>query len=190
MIRPILLALGATAALTLAACEPVGGNAGSAAERMPATPADDPSDPWATYVNDGWDHESDAVTKTDSGLEYIVLAAGPECETNVLNDDIALAHYEGRLTDGTVFDSSFARNQPSQFPANRVIRGWTEALGMMCPGDDWLLYLPSDIAYGDNPRPGGPIGPGADLIFRIVLLDEMNMTSSYDSDVWTGAAYN
>ena len=189
MLKPTLLALSMSAAFGLDACEQ-GASTTSTAPRMEATPAADPSDPWATYANDGWDHEGDAVNVMESGLEYIVLTAGPECESNVNNDDIALAHYEGRLVDGTVFDSSFARNQPSQFPANRVIRGWTEALGMMCPGDDWLLYIPSEMAYGQNPRPGGPISPGDDLIFRIVLLDEMNMTSSYEADIWSGEAFN
>lgn len=189
MLKHTLIALTTCAALGLAACNQ-GAAPSSTAPRMEATPAADPADPWATYVNDGWDHEGDAVNATESGLEYIVLTSGPACASNVVNDDIALAHYEGRLVDGTVFDSSFARSQPSQFPANRVIRGWTEALGMMCPGDDWLLYIPSELGYGENPRPGGPISPGDDLIFRIVLLDELNMTSSYDEAVWNGQGFN
>lgn len=162
--------------------------AATPAERPSLTPAENPLDPWASYVNDGWDSEADYINATESGLEYIALAGPEACASNVTGSDIALAHYEGRLLDGSVFDSSFARNQPAQFPANRVIRGWTEALGMMCPGDDWLVYVPSNLAYGQYPPPGSSISAGDDLIFRIVLLAELDLTP-YPSDVWTGTAF-
>jgi len=62
-----------------------------------------------------------------------------------------------------VFDSSYERKQPASFPVNGVIRGWTEALQLMKAGDKWQLFIPSELAYGANPRPGGPIGPHAVL---------------------------
>ena len=185
----LALGLAGLALIGLTAC----GN-GSGPSRSEIVAASTPvttgesGDPWADFTTPDWNHDADYVNKTDTGLEYIVLASGSECDNHVTGDDIALAHYEGRLVDGTVFDSSFRRRSPSQFPANRVIRGWTEALGMMCPGDDWLLYLPTDIAYGQTPRPGGPINPGDDLIFRIVLINELDLTN-YPEEIWTGDAF-
>ena len=151
----IATALAGAATVWLSACSPAGTGSSSTVARMDATPAEDPANPWATFASPEWDHDSEAVHKTDTGLEYIVLAAGADCESGPTGGDRAIVHYKGRLTDGTVFDSSLSRGQAIEFPANRVISGWTEALGMMCPGDDWMVYLPSDLAYGDSPRPGG-----------------------------------
>ena len=78
-------------------------------------------------------------------------------------------HYTGTLIDGTVFDSSVQRGQPAEFPANRLIAGWVEALQLMQVGDKWMLYIPPELAYGDRGA-GGLIGPGATLIFEIELL--------------------
>ena len=79
-------------------------------------------------------------------------------------------HYEGRLIDGTVFDSSIERGVPAEFPVNRVIAGWTEALQLMTVGSQWELYIPADLAYGAQGA-GGVIGPNATLIFKVELLD-------------------
>ena len=73
--------------------------------------------------------------------------------------------------DGTVFDSSVQRKEPIEFPLNQVIRGWTEAVTKMKVGGKWRLFIPPDLAYGDNPRAGGPIGPGMLLIFEVELLE-------------------
>ena len=73
-------------------------------------------------------------------------------------------------SDGTVFDSSVNRGEPATFGVNQVIKGWTEALQLMKEGDKWRLYIPSDLAYGANPRPGGPIEPHSALIFDVQLL--------------------
>ena len=161
------------------------GCGGSDAPQQQASRPDagDGTDPWSLYANPGWDHDAAEVKKTDSGLEYIVVSSGPECEGGPTGGDQAFVHYEGRLVDGTVFDSSLARGVGINFPANRVIKGWTEALGMMCPGDDWMVYLPSDIAYGDSPRPGGPIKPGDDLIFRVILLAQIS------EEDWSGDSF-
>lgn len=171
MLKPAFLALATASALLLASCG--GSDAPATKSGSGAAAEGDGTDPWSLYANPGWNHDGANVKKTDSGLEYIVVTSGTECESGPKNGDQAFVHYEGRLTDGTVFDSSLARGVGINFPANRVIPGWTEALGMMCPGDDWMVYLPSDIAYGDSPRPGGPIKPGDDLIFRVILMAQI-----------------
>ncbi len=175
----LVSALSGVALLALSAC---GGSEPKSATETDTASAESGSSPWDVYASP-WDHESDAVTRTDSGLEYIVLKNGSDCDEGPTESDRAIVHYEGRLIDGTVFDASFKRGEPTNFPANRVISGWTEALGLMCPGDDWLVYLPSDIAYGQSPRPGGPIKPGDDLIFRMVLLADISASD------WTGESF-
>ena len=73
------------------------------------------------------------------------------------------------MIDGTEFDSSYGRGEPAQFPLNQVIPGWTKALQAMPVGSKWIIYLPSDQAYGQ--RGGGPIGPNETLIFEVELLE-------------------
>jgi len=108
------------------------------------------------------------VNTTESGLQYEILVEGdgpkPTDESNVT------VHYHGTLIDGTVFDSSVDRGEPAQFGVTQVIPGWTEALKLMPVGSKWKVYLPSEIAYGANPRPGGPIEPNMALIFEIELI--------------------
>ena len=83
-------------------------------------------------------------------------------------------HYEGRLAEtGELFDSSFERGSPETFPSNQLIEGWVEALEMMRPGDRWMLYIPSDLGYGEMGTPGGPIPPNAPLIFEVEMMDVM-----------------
>ncbi len=107
------------------------------------------------------------VTTTDSGLQYEVLVAGDGATPRAT--DLVTVHYTGRLIDGTVFDSSVQRGQPAEFPVNRLIAGWTEALQLMQVGDKWMLYIPSDLAYGERGA-GNDIGPNATLVFEIELL--------------------
>ena len=107
------------------------------------------------------------VITTDSGLQYEVLVSGNGASPNPA--DLVTVHYTGTLIDGTVFDSSVQRGQPAEFPANRLIAGWVEALQLMQVGDKWMLYIPPELAYGDRGA-GGAIGPGATLIFEIELL--------------------
>ena len=78
-------------------------------------------------------------------------------------------HYEGRLLDGTVFDSSYKRGAPATFGVTQVIAGWTEALQLMKEGDQWELYIPSNLAYGERGA-GSDIGPNSTLIFKIELI--------------------
>ena len=83
--------------------------------------------------------------------------------------DTVTVNYKGSLLDGTEFDSSYKRGQPASFPVGGVIRGWTEALQKMAVGSKWKLFIPSELAYGENGRPGIP--PNSVLIFEVELLD-------------------
>lgn len=109
------------------------------------------------------------VTTTESGLQYEVLESG-EGDIKPIATDNVTVHYHGTLIDGTVFDSSVDRGEPTSFPVNGVIPGWVEALQLMSIGDKWKLTIPSNLAYGDRGAPGSPIGPGATLIFEVELL--------------------
>ncbi|WP_017429264.1 FKBP-type peptidyl-prolyl cis-trans isomerase [Vreelandella jeotgali] len=111
--------------------------------------------------------ERDAVTVTDSGLQYEVLESG-DGQTPGPEDTVKV-DYEGKLLDGTVFDSSIERGEPVSFQVNQVIKGWQEALELMSVGDKWKLYIPADLAYGE--RGQGPIGPNEVLTFSVELLD-------------------
>lgn len=109
------------------------------------------------------------VTTTASGLQYEVLESGDAAGTSPAATDAVLAHYEGRLIDGEVFDSSIERGEPAQFMLNQVIPGWTEGLQLMKPGDKWRLFIPSDLAYG--PGGSGPIPPFSVLVFDVELIE-------------------
>lgn len=113
----------------------------------------------------------DDVSVTDSGLQYEVLAAA-EGEKPVASSTVK-THYHGTLIDGTVFDSSYDRGVPAEFPVGGVISGWTEALQMMPVGSKWRLYVPSDLAYGEQGA-GQSIGPNTTLIFDVELLEIMS----------------
>ena len=108
------------------------------------------------------------VKTTGSGLQYRVLTSGPADGLPPGPSDEVKVNYEGKLLDGTVFDSSYQRGQPAVLAVDHVIPGWTEALQMMRPGDTWMIYLPSALGYGDEGA--GPIPPGAALIFKIELI--------------------
>ncbi len=112
--------------------------------------------------------QQEGVKATESGLQYKILKSGDGAVPKLT--DVVSCHYRGTLIDGTEFDSSYARKMPSEFPVNRVIAGWTEALQMMHVGDKWQLFIPADLAYGDR-APGPPIQPGSTLLFDIELLD-------------------
>ena len=109
----------------------------------------------------------EGVKTTSSGLQYKVLQEGHgEIATK---DDEVEVKYEGRLIDGTIFDSSYERNpQTTKFRPTQVIKGWTEALTMMPEGSIWELYIPQDLAYGE--RQAGKIPPYSTLIFKVELI--------------------
>lgn len=112
--------------------------------------------------------KAEGVVTLPSGLQYKVLREGdgPSPDAN----DMVRTHYRGQLIDGTVFDSSYERGEPAEFPVNGVIPGWTEALQKMKMGAKWQLFIPSELAYGEAGA-GGAIPPNATLIFEIELLD-------------------
>lgn len=110
--------------------------------------------------------QKDVVT-TASGLQYTIIQAGNGPKPKAT--DTVRCHYEGRLIDGTVFDSSYRRNQPADFPVNQVIAGWVEALQLMPVGSKWRLFIPSDLAYGEHGA-GDVIRPNSTLIFDVELL--------------------
>ena len=105
---------------------------------------------------------------TPSGLKYVTVVEGTGASPK--ETDVVTVHYTGRLLDGTVFDSSVERGEPTSFPLQMVIKGWTEGLQLMKVGGKTVFYIPSNLAYGEQGTPGGPIGPNADLIFEVELL--------------------
>ncbi len=109
----------------------------------------------------------EGVQTTASGLQYKVLVAGTGAKPKAT--DTVDCHYEGRLIDGTVFDSSYRRGQSAQFPVNGVIPGWVEALQLMPVGSKWQLYIPSELAYGEYGA-GETIEPNSTLVFDVELL--------------------
>jgi len=111
--------------------------------------------------------KNEDVVTTDSGLQYQIIKAG-DGATPTLSDRV-IAHYEGSLIDGTVFDSSIQRGEPATFPVNGVIQGWQEALQMMKEGSKWRVVIPGNLAYGPQGA-GEMIGPNETLIFDIELI--------------------
>ena len=112
--------------------------------------------------------QKDGINVTETGLQYEIITEGtgekPTAESTIS------AHYHGTLIDGTVFDSSVERGQPAEFPVNRVIPGWTEALQMMPVGSKWRLYIPHNLAYGPQGS-SGAIPPYSALVFEVELLE-------------------
>jgi len=108
------------------------------------------------------------VKTTASGLQYKILTLGKGKKPQVT--DKVRVHYKGTLIDGKVFDSSYERGEPISFGLDGVIKGWTEGLQLMPVGSKFEFVIPSELAYGANPRPGGPIGPNAVLVFEVELL--------------------
>jgi FKBP-type peptidyl-prolyl cis-trans isomerase len=109
------------------------------------------------------------VQQSESGLHYKVLEPGSEAKP-VMTDSV-LVHYKGTLIDGTQFDSSYDRGQPATFPLNGVVKGFGEGLTKVGAGGKIILYIPSELGYGNTPRPGGAIKPGDTLIFECELIE-------------------
>jgi FKBP-type peptidyl-prolyl cis-trans isomerase len=103
-----------------------------------------------------------------SGLQYKIIRSGPADGLRPQKQDEVKVNYEGKLLNGTVFDSSYERGVPAAMPVDALIPAWVEALQLMRPGDEWMLYTPASLAYGDEGA--GAIPPGSTLIFRIELI--------------------
>lgn len=122
----------------------------------------------ADSIKDDAKPGADGYIVTPSGLKYKVLKKGTGATPTA--SDIVEVNYEGKLVDGTVFDSSYQRGESIQFPLNRVIKGWTEGLQLMQEGAEYEFYIPYQLAYGEQGTPGGPIPPKSDLIFKVELI--------------------
>jgi len=109
----------------------------------------------------------EGITKTASGLQYEVLQEGTGPKPGPTST--VEVHYEGRLINGKVFDSSYQRKETISFPLNRVIAGWTEGLQLMPAGAKYRLYIPSELGYGARGA-GGDIPPHSALIFDVELI--------------------
>ncbi|HEY5803305.1 MAG TPA: FKBP-type peptidyl-prolyl cis-trans isomerase [Lysobacter sp.] len=108
------------------------------------------------------------VFTTGSGLQYMILRQGSGARPK--STDQVRVNYQGTLLDGTVFDSTYDRGQPTEFALNQVIAGWTEGLSMMPVGSKFRFWIPGELAYGPKGTPGGPIGPNATLVFDVELM--------------------
>ncbi|MCL4156330.1 UNVERIFIED_CONTAM: hypothetical protein GTU68_045285 [Idotea baltica] len=111
----------------------------------------------------------EGVVTTPSGLQYIVLKEGTGDKP--LATSKVKVHYHGTTIDGTVFDSSVDKGEPYDPVINQMIKGWIEGIPLMSVGSKYKFFIPSDLAYGAFPRPGGPIKPFSTLIFDVELLD-------------------
>jgi FKBP-type peptidyl-prolyl cis-trans isomerase len=154
----VLAALLAASAPAVTACK---GRGGAAAAATPANPKD------AQFLADN--AKQPGVVTLPSGLQYKIVHSGPTSGPHPKAGDEVKVMYEGTLTDGTVFDSTFKSGQPAVLELDGLVQGWQEALPLMRPGDEWFLYIPAKLGYGDSGA-GGVIPPGATLIFRMQLL--------------------
>jgi FKBP-type peptidyl-prolyl cis-trans isomerase len=146
-------AVAIAAALALGACH------------RPAAPAADDSGKAFLARN----AHADGIHVTASGLQYRILKSGSASGLRPKPADEVKVNYEGKLIDGEVFDSSYQRGQPVVMTVRELVPGWVEALQLMRPGDEWLLYLPPSLGYGD--KSAGPIPPNSVLVFKLELID-------------------
>jgi len=112
--------------------------------------------------------KAEGVNMLPSGLLYQVIKEG--AGRSPMPNESVNVHYRGMFIDGTEFDSSYKRNEPTLFPVKGVIKGWTEALQLMKEGSLWKIAVPPHLAYGETGTPGGPIGPNQVLLFELEIL--------------------
>ena len=112
--------------------------------------------------------QAPGVKTLPSGLQYKIVHSGDPVSGSPKAGDIVKVNYEGTLTSGEIFDSSFARGKPAIMALADLVPAWMEAVPMMHTGDEWVLYVPPALGYGDEG--GGPIPPNSVLIFRLQLL--------------------
>jgi FKBP-type peptidyl-prolyl cis-trans isomerase FkpA len=146
--------------------------------RTGETPTAQVNMPVATAPADTRNPQGDFLTEnakkpgwksTGSGLQYMVEKAGDPNAPHPAPGSEVTVNYEGRLIDGTIFDSSYARNEPATFPLSGVIQGWQEGVPLMRQGETWEFAIPANLAYGDNAVHGIP--RGSTLLFKIELLN-------------------
>jgi FKBP-type peptidyl-prolyl cis-trans isomerase FklB len=111
------------------------------------------------------------VVVLPSGLQYEVIKNGDANSPTAKAVDTVVVNYKGTLIDGKEFDNSFKRGEPAAFPVMGVIKGWIEVLQLMRKGDNWKVYIPSELAYGAGGAAGGAIPPNSVLVFEINLED-------------------
>lgn len=155
------------AAASLGACNKPGGKS---AEAMAAAQAASVPTPEGKAFLDKTAKEP-GVQPLSDGILYKVVRSGPTTGLKPQAGDEVKVHYEGKLVEGRVFDSSYERGQPAAMPLDGLILAWQKALPRMRPGDEWVLYVPPAMGYGAEGAGGGEIPPNAVLIFRIELID-------------------
>jgi FKBP-type peptidyl-prolyl cis-trans isomerase FkpA len=157
--------------LTLASVLGLGACATSVA--VPAQPGPATQENWdvgnAAYLM--WNGQRRGWTTTPSGLQYRREGRARPDGAQPGATDTVTVHYRGTFIDGREFDSSYARNEPTSFPLNRVIKGWTEGVGLMRVGETYDFVIPSSLAYGDRWVGGDELPPNSTLLFRVELLD-------------------
>ncbi len=109
------------------------------------------------------------VVTTASGLQYQVVTEGKGPKPK--SSDVVRVNYKGTLLDGKTFDSTYDRNEPAMFQLEQVVPGWKEGIALMPVGSKYRFWIPSELGYGEQGTPGGPIGPNATLVFEVELLD-------------------
>lgn len=147
----------------------------TSSERVPIIPTDISS---ITTTEEGLNFLADKqrqkfVVTRESGLQYMEIQAGTGKSPTL--DSKTKCHYEGRLIDGTIFDSTYPRRRPAIFaPSQQLIKGWGEAMLLMKEGSIWEIYVPSELAYGSVGAGDGLIPPGAVVIFRLELVEVLD----------------
>ena len=155
-------------AFGMAACATAPSPPAASSASANATPPAITRSAWFKYAP--WNSALPEVKKTGSGLEYIVLASGPASGIAPLPQQSAKIYYEGRLNSGgRAFDSAFDRGAPDVYELSILVPGFREALGMMRPGDRWMIYIPAAMGYAERGYPG-LIGPGENLLFEILMV--------------------
>lgn len=157
------LALAAALVLAFAACA-----------KSPTASAPDPAADGRAFLTKN--AHAPGVKVTADGLQYRILRSGPADGLKPKLADEVKVDYEGKLLSGQVVDSSYQRGAPAVMTVRDLVPGWREALQLMRPGDEWLIYLPPKLGYGD--KGAGPIPPGAVLVFKLDLIGVLPDESS------------